>query len=480
MSGVSLPSGAWIRKADGDAALPGGDGTDPRSALEAYFHDVGPVPTLTAQEEVQLAGAIEAHTTALHQAIREIPFTARFVVDRWREILQAKRKTSKLSATAGDCGEGDASVRINHIMRQVAGLLDRRRALGERHDPRSDAARRRLDTEIQRRLLEADLSSALLVEVLGALRQHRAALFPSSVGRSGISVRRAIRRQIGLFARVFLARMREIDRLERALHEARNRFIEHNLKLVIKIAKAYQHRGLSLSDLIQEGNLGLVRAIEKFDHHRGFKFSTYACWWIRQALVRALQNHSRTIRIPSHIYDRVLKLGRTSARLSTRLGRAPSTTELSRELGIEEQEIGALLDLSRRPISLDTPIPGAGDKTIREATPDPVAVQPWEAIDHALLQGQLHDLLAKLPARERQVLSWRFGLGDDRDHTLEAIGNKLGLSRERIRQIETAALRTLRMLVDGYVLGDEAWPPCAPAGTRRATRRTSSRPRSEA
>ena len=437
---------------------PRGEGADQRSTLHAYLREVGPFPTLTPQEEVELAKAIEAHTTALHQAIREIPFTARFVVDRWREVLQAKRKTSMLSAAPRDRREGDASAQMDDAMRQLANLLDRRAALGGRRDPRSDAARRRLDRNIQRRLLEANISSALLAEVLGAFRQHQAALLHSSVARPGISARRAIERQIGLPARIFLAQMREIDRSERALREARNRFIEHNLKLVITIAKDYQHLGLSLPDLIQEGNLGLVRAVEKFDHRRGFKFSTYAYWWIRQAFVRALQNHSRTIRIPSHIYDRMFKLRRALARLSTELGRAPATTELSRELGIGEQETDVLLDLLRKPISLDAPMLDAGDKPFGEAIPDPVAVHPWETIDRALLQGQLHDLLGNLAPRERQVLSWRFGLTNDRDHTLQEIGNRLGLTRERIRQIENAALRKLRKLVDGHALGDEVWP----------------------
>ncbi len=455
MFGLSLPGGGAISETDGEAAAPGANGTDRLSALRAYLREVGPVPTLAPQEEVELAKAIEAHTTALHQAIREIPFTARFVVDRWREILQAKRKTSMLSATAGDRHEGDASAQMDDAMRQLASLVDRRAALGERPDPRSDAVRARLDRKIQRRLLEANISSALLAEVLGAFRQHQAVLLRSSVARAA---RRAIERQIGLPARPFLARMREIDRSERALHEARNRFIEHNLKLVITIAKDYQHLGLSLPDLIQEGNLGLVRAVEKFDHRRGFKFSTYACWWIRQACIRALQNHSRTIRIPSHIYDRVLKLRRALARLSTELGRAPATTELSHELGIGERETDVLLDLFRKPISLDAAMLGAGDKPFGEAIPDPVAVHPWEAIDRALLQRQLHDLLGNLAPRERQVLSWRFGLTNDRDHTLQEIGDRLGLSRERIRQIEAVALRKLRKLVDVDALGDGVSP----------------------
>ena len=154
----------------------------------------------------------------------------------------------------------------------------------------------------------------------------------------------------------------------------------------------------------------------------------------------------------------MLKLRRALARLSTELGRAPTTTELSRELGIGEQETDALLDLLRKPISLDAPMLGAGEKAFGEAIPDPVAVHPWEGIDRALLQGQLHDLLGNLAPRERQVLSWRFGLRNERDHTLQEIGNRLGLSRERIRQIEAAALEKLRKLVDVHALRDGVWP----------------------
>jgi RNA polymerase sigma factor (sigma-70 family) len=425
-----------------------------RSTLEPYFREVGPLPTLTAEEEVALAKGIEGHTSALRQGILGIPLTARFLVGRWRELCRANRVTATLSAVPADRRESDASARMDHTMSRVAALLDRRAKLDDRRDRRSEARRERIDGEIQCRLLEADFSAALLEEALTALRQRRAALSRTGAARRGGQVRRALEREIGLPARDFRAQMREIGQSRRALREARNCFVEHNLKLVITIAKGFRGLGISFTDLIQEGNLGLLRAVEKFDHRRGFKFSTYAVWWIRQSIVRAIQNHSRTIRLPPGVYRNMFRLRKALAKLSTEFGRAPPVKALSRELDLGEEETEFLLEVLKYPVSLDAPVRGAGDLTIGETIPDPIPTRPVEAIHRARLQREVKDLLAHLPARERQVLRWRFGLAGERDHTLREIGDRIGLSRERIRQIERDAIQRLRGLAEEGVLPD--------------------------
>ena len=446
------------------AAGAGGDPADRKSALHGYFREVRPFPTLTAAEEVALAKAIEAHTTALRQGILGIPLTARFLVGRWRELCRANRVTATLSAVPADRRESDASARMDQTMSRVAALLDRRAKLDERRDPRSEAGRARIDGEIQCRLLEADFSAALLEEALVALRQRRAALSRARAARRGGQVRRALEREIGLPAQVFRARMREIGQSQRALREARNRFVEHNLKLVITIAKGFRGLGLSFTDLIQEGNLGLLRAVEKFDYRRGFKFSTYAVWWIRQSIVRAIQNHSRTIRLPPGVYRNMFRLRKALAKLSTELGRAPPLKALSRELGLGAEEAESLIAALKRPASLDAPVRGAEGKTIGETIPDPIPARPVEAIHRARLQREVGDLLAHLPPREGQVLRWRFGLAGGHDHTLREIGDRIGLSRERIRQIERDAIQRLRGLAEQGVLPDgilhDEWNEC--------------------
>ena len=223
----------------------------------------------------------------------------------------------------------------------------------------------------------------------------------------------------------------------------KNRFIEHNLKLVVAIAKDYRNLGLSFPDLIQEGNLGLIRAVEKFDHRRGFKFSTYAVWWIRQALVRAIQNHSRTIRLPSHVHDRLQRSQRVRAELTGKLGREPTAAELAPALGTDIDSLESLDRLSREAISLESSVAGT-EKRLEEFVSDPTAITPDGGIDGDRMRSGVGSLIQSLSDREQLILRLRYGLGGEEEHTLEQIGQSLGLSRERVRQLEARALKKLR------------------------------------
>jgi RNA polymerase primary sigma factor len=217
---------------------------------------------------------------------------------------------------------------------------------------------------------------------------------------------------------------------------------------VVKIAREFSGMGLPLIDLIQEGNLGLMHGVEKFDHRRGFKFSTYGSWWIRQACIRAIQNQSRTIRLPSHVYDRTLRLQQTRTAISRRLGRPPETGELSAALRVSEEQVEDLLRVNQKLVSLEDPLFGLDDRTVADAIADPAAADPVDAIDRDRIAPELGDLLRGLSRREQRVLRWRFGLGGERPHTLQEIGDRLELSRERIRQIESGALAELRRRVE--------------------------------
>ena len=305
-------------------AGPDDEAGDSPNLLRAYLREVGSHRVLTRQEEVQLAKAIEQSSAALHQALLRIPFTARFVAARWSALRQAKRVTATLGALPPGQRGPDASARIDRTLSRVTALLARRARLGGRRGARSQA-HVPIDTQIEKLLLDAELSPAVLAEVLNALRERHAALSRRDEVPGRRRSHRGLAREIGLPVSTFRERMREIEAHAQALREARNRFAEHNLKLVVKIAKEFSGMGLPLIDLIQEGNLGLLHAVEKFDHRRGFKFSTYGSWWIRQACIRAIQNKSRTIRLPSHVYDRALRLQRTRTEISSRLGRPPET-----------------------------------------------------------------------------------------------------------------------------------------------------------
>ena len=408
-----------------------------RRPLESYFQEIGGTRTLRREEEVLLAKELEAATAQLREALYSIPCSASHVIARWDALRALSHTGDKLSESAGDEETGEIAARVERAVKRMRTLRAQREKPETQARPKELA---RVEVKIVREMTNARLSLVLLAE----LRQR--ALYLSNElkkTRRGTKKFRALESEAGVGRARLIELIESVEHAHQRMTDEKNRFIEHNLKLVVAIAKDYRNLGLSFPDLIQEGNLGLIRAVEKFDHRRGFKFSTYAVWWIRQALVRAIQNHSRTIRLPSHVHDRLQRSQRVRAELTGKLGRDPSPAELAPELGTDAGALEALDLLSREAISLESSVAGT-EKRLEDFVADPTSSAPDNGLDGERMRSGVGYLIGVLTAREQLILRLRYGLGSEEEHTLEQIGQYLGLSRERVRQLEARALKRLR------------------------------------
>jgi RNA polymerase primary sigma factor len=430
-----IKNGEQRQVTSGGARYASSAGAEP---LVAYFADIAHIPTLSREEQMLAAKELEEATRDFQQALYQVPWVADEVVARWSRRRTAGLATRKLSEAFGD-GEAEAGEKLDRALGRVE------RAIGRRRDA-TGPARDRIDARMAKDLYEAELSLELQRRLFARLREKRAALQRVQEQRAR-GARAELERELGLPAAAFHARMDAVESAYDAMMERKNRFVWHNLKLVVSVAKDFRGSGFAFSDLIQEGNAGLIRAVEKFDWRRGHKFSTYAVWWIRQALIRAIQNHSRTIRLPSHQHDALRAYAQARARLRLEHEGEPTSEEIAEAMGITATEVEELAAMAPEMVSLDAEVAGRDSirpRRLEEVLSDPDAQTALDDIERARLADQARRGLSRLDDRERSILTWRFGLDGGEEHTLQEIGERLGLSRERARQLEPRALAKLR------------------------------------
>jgi len=446
------------------------DDRDLNDPVRMYLSQMGTIPLLTRDEEIRLAKSIELMSNGFRRKILESDLAIQQAIDVFENMGRNSQNFDRTVQTAGPqmLGRDEILDRLDGHLKTLRAIIERNKRDFEevRRSRTSKELKLELDDGIRGRRRRA----ALLIEELGlrtrkimpvydelqmlASKAREAYDGIATLKEQGRATAERVSVYQGRLDRIaergretpeqLLARVRLVEKRYAAYQDAKKKLSAGNLRLVVSIAKKYRHRGLSFLDLIQEGNAGLMKAVEKYEYRRGYKFSTYATWWIRQAITRAIADQARTIRIPVHMIETMSRLRKLSKSMLQAFGREPTVDELADEAGLPPSEVRRVLHISKHPVSLDRPIGDSEDSYFGDLIEDKSAESPVIVASHEMLKDKMERVLDSLTYREREIIKLRYGIGDGYTYTLEEVGRRFKVTRERVRQIEAKALRKLQ------------------------------------